>query len=102
MPVDRASKNTKNCCVMCFTIQFNFALDKGRLKVLLEADVEHDDWQVYYLVKNFRIPGHTEAGILPEIRIKKTDGQWVHRDSGWRTDLSEAVGWAIDKVTAAM
>jgi hypothetical protein len=87
---------------MCCIIQFNFAIDKGPLKVLLEADVERDDRGIYYLVKNFRIPGHTASGILPEIRIKKIDGHWVHRDSGWQTELSEVVGEAIDKAMVAL
>jgi hypothetical protein len=95
-------KATKICCVMYSIIQFNFALDKGPLKVILEADVERDDPGVYYLVKNFRIPGHKETGILPEIKIKKIDGRWVHRDSGWHTELSEVVGEAIDKAIVAL
>lgn len=81
---------------MVTTIQFNFSLDKGRLEVLLEADVRHDDPSAFYRVKNFRVPGSSSISILPEIQIKKTDGHWVHKDSGWHTELSEAVGKAID------
>ena len=83
---------------MSYTIQFNFELDGGRLKVLLEADVEHDTQGIYYLVRSFRLAGQNHTGILPDIRIKKFDGRWVHRDSGWVTALSEAVGEEIDKV----
>ena len=82
---------------MLSSIQFNFTLDKGRLEVLLEADIEPHHQDIFYLVKNFRIAGHRASGILPEIRIKKADGHWVHCDSGWRSDLSEAVGKAIEK-----
>jgi hypothetical protein len=47
--------------------------------------------------KNFRIPGHATTRALPEIKIKKKDDDWVHHDSGWRTELSQAVGEALDK-----
>lgn len=83
------------------TIQFYFALDKGRLEVLLEADVEYDGPRIFYQVKNFRMPGSSSARILPDIKIKKRDGRWVHGDSGWHTELSEAVGKAIDKIGLA-
>ena len=86
---------------MVTTIQFNFALDKGRLEVLLEADVQHDDRGVFYQIKNFRMPGSSSSNILPEIKIKKIDGHWVHGDSGWKTELSEAVGKALDKAGVA-
>lgn len=82
---------------MVTTIQFNFSLDKGRLEVLLEADVQQDDPGVFYRVKNFRMPGSSSIRILPEIQIKKTDGHWVHSDSGWQSELSKAVGAAIEK-----
>jgi hypothetical protein len=86
---------------MLFTIQFNFALDKGPLKVLLAADVEQDDQGILYFVKNFRVTGHRHTGIMPEIKIKRIDGRWVHRDSGWQTELSKAAGEAIDRAVAA-
>ena len=88
---------TKKLHRMVATIQFNFSLDKGPLEVLLEADVQHDDMGVFYRVKNFRMPANSSISILPEIQIKKTDGRWVHSDSGWQTELSKAVGLAIDR-----
>lgn len=81
---------------MCSTIQFNFALDDGRLDVVLEADIEQCPHDVY-VVRNFRMPGHKQSDILPEMYIKKVNGRWVHRDTGWHTALSEAAGAAIDK-----
>lgn len=86
---------------MVTTIQFNFSLDKGRLEVLLEADVQYDDLGVSYRIKNFRVPGSSSISILPEIQIKKIDGHWVHSDSGWQTELSETVGKALDKAGLA-
>ena len=77
------------------SIQFYFTLDDRRPEVLLEADIELDSRGIY-TIKNFRMPGHKQTAILPEIRIKKNDeGHWVHCDSGWQTALSEAVGRAI-------
>jgi|SRR6185437_8794036 len=87
---------------MVTTIEFNFSLDKGRLEVLLEADVQLDDRGLFCRVKNFRVPGSSSLSILPEIQIKKTDGHWVHSDSGWHTELSKAVGAAIDKAGIAI
>lgn len=81
---------------MLSSIQFNFALEKGRLEVLLEADIHAEDQGTCYLVTDFRIRGHAAADVLPQIRIEKKDGRWVHCDSGWRSDLSEAAGKAID------
>lgn len=81
---------------MCSTIQFTFTLDQGQLNVLLEAEIipcPHG----FYIAKSFHVPGHRQTAILPEITIKKVDGHWVHKDSGWQTTLSEAVGQAIEK-----
>jgi hypothetical protein len=82
---------------MSFTVQFMFVPDEGQLNVLLEADVETDAQNIHFCVRNFRVPGHVRRGILPEIFIKRSQGRWVHRDSGWQTPLSEAVGEAIEK-----
>ena len=77
-------------------IVFDFKIDQTRLQIQLMADVEVHHSDVYYVVKNFRLPGRPQGAIMPEMKIKKVKGQWVHTDSGKSTDLSEAVGQAID------
>lgn len=99
MPLVPGIHHNQFCCDMCSIIQFNFVLEEGRLNVLLEADVQ-EDVRGIFTVNNFRIPGHKQTDILPEICIKKVDGHWVHRDSGWQTALSEAAGTAIEKTTS--
>ncbi|HUB59108.1 MAG TPA: hypothetical protein VL978_00320 [Puia sp.] len=79
-----------------FTITFLFKADAGRLVVPLDADVEQHRSLKFYSVKNFRPQGSDGPGILPEVRIRKSSGRWVHVDSEKETDLSEAIGAAID------
>ena len=62
----------------------------------LEADVQEHHSETYYVVTNFRVPGTTRNAILPEITIQKRKDSWVHRDSGQVSELSAAVGAAID------
>jgi hypothetical protein len=100
-----------------YNIRFDFMLDAARLNIILEADVQEHHSDIFYKVTNIRIPGHagqasqahhagqtghthsaghTSAPILPEIAIRKHHGLWVHTDSGKATDLSIAIGKAID------
>ncbi|HEV2353943.1 MAG TPA: hypothetical protein VGR89_06860 [Puia sp.] len=78
-----------------FFVEFEFSADQGRLKVHLTADVEIHHSDVYYVVKNFRTASHEH--LLPDVRIKKLQGKWVHTDSEKGTAISEAVGQAIDR-----
>lgn len=81
-----------------FTISFQFAADGGRLIVPLEADVEQHRSKTYYVIRNFRPRGSTGPSVLPELRIRKMSGRWVHVDSEKETDLGEAIGAAIDRI----
>ena len=80
-----------------FSITFDFAADQGQLKIRLAADVEIHHSNVYYIVKNFRPPRQEATSVLPDIRIRKVNGRWVHTDSEKESMLSEAVGHAIDQ-----
>jgi len=80
-----------------FSIRFGFLVDATTLNITLEADVQQHHSDTFYNVSNFRIPGHALRHILPEITIRKEHGLWVHTDSGKATDLSIAVGQAIDE-----
>lgn len=79
-----------------YTVRFNFLVDAARLNVILEADVEEHHSDTYYVISNFRIPGHGNRPALPPIKICNKNGDWVHTDSGQTTDLSTAVGKAIE------
>ena len=82
-----------------FLVDFEFSADQGRLKVHLTADVEVHHSDVYYIVKNFRTASHEH--LLPDVRIKKLHGNWVHTDSEKGTAISEAAGKAIDQYLAS-
>ena len=79
-----------------YTIAFNFLADDGRLKVDLLADVELHHSQPYYIIRNFKTIGRGTSSGLPEIRLKRVKGLWVHTDSGKVSDLGNAIGQAID------
>ena len=80
-----------------YTIGFNFRLDHSNLTIPLTADIEIHHSETFYVVKNFRTKSQRERSILPDMRIKKANGMWVHCDSGKETTLSMEVGQAIDK-----
>jgi hypothetical protein len=85
----------KNYC-----IAFNFRLDHSNLTVPLTADIEVHHSDTFYVVKNFRTKAQKERSVLPDVRIKKANGIWVHCDSGKETTLSMEVGDAIDRYEA--
>ena len=80
-----------------YSISFNFRLDQSSLTIPLTADIEVHHSDTFYVVKNFRTRSQKERSILPDVRIKKANGMWVHCDSGKETTLSMEVGEAIDK-----
>jgi hypothetical protein len=79
-----------------YTVRFEFPVDAARLNVILEADVQEHHSETYYVISNFRKPGHGNRPALPPIQIRRQEGVWVHTDSGQATDLSTAVGKAIE------
>jgi len=79
-----------------FQIRFDFLVDTERLNITLEADVQEHHSDTYYIIGNFRIPGHGSQNILPEITIRKEKGLWVHTDSHKASELSKAAGKAIE------
>jgi hypothetical protein len=83
-----------------YSIAFNFRLDNSNLTVPLTADIEVHHSDTFYIVKNFRTKTQKERSVLPDVRIKKANGVWVHCDSGKETTLSMEVGDAIDRYEA--
>jgi hypothetical protein len=90
------AKTSRIMITATYPIRFNFLVDSARLDITLEADVQEHHSASYYVVGNFHVPGHRKRTALPQISVKKAKGVWVHTDSGKSTELSLAVGKAID------
>lgn len=50
-----------------------------------------------YTITNIRRTEQENGALLPPIQIKKKGDQWVHTDSEKETDLSLAIGQAIEE-----
>jgi|HubBroStandDraft_6_1064221.scaffolds.fasta_scaffold2306290_1 hypothetical protein len=50
-----------------------------------------------YTITNIRRIEQENGSLLPPIQIKKKGDQWVHTDSEKETDLSLAIGQAIEE-----
>ncbi len=83
-----------------YSIAFNFRLEHSNLTIPLTADIEVHHSETYYVVKNFRIQSQKVRSVLPDVRIKKVNGLWVHCDSSKETTLSMEAGQAIDRYEA--
>jgi len=79
-----------------YTIAFTYLLDNGKFKVDLIADVEAIEPHTLYSIRNFRTSRSSERYVLPDIKIKKHNDLWVHPDSEKESELSRAVGLAIE------
>lgn len=76
-------------------IRFTFVIHPTKINIEMEADVRPDESNSHFIVSNFRTSRHGAASVLPDIRIRKKSQSWVHIDSEKETDLSRAVGEAI-------
>jgi len=79
-----------------YTIAFTYLLDNGKFRVDLLADVEAIEPNRLYSVKNFRTHRSNERQVLPDVQLKKHKGLWIHPDSEKESELSRAVGAAIE------
>jgi hypothetical protein len=87
-----------------FKIQFDFPLEHSSIVIKLEAVATLHHSVPYYKINGFNYTNHlidNEMSVLPEQEIlrKEKDGQqrWVHKDSERETQLSNAIGTAIEK-----
>jgi hypothetical protein len=94
----RGKINSYKAMKSSFTIDFDFRVDNGRFKIRLRADIELQGSTGFYLVKNFRIEGREGPAVIPDVLLRKAEGQWVHTDSGKTSDLSVVIGQAIERV----
>jgi len=75
-------------------IHFSFRLMES-VEVELKGNIERSDG--VYLIRDIR-PAHKEAGsLLPPVKLKKVKGAWVHSDSLKTSNLSAAIGKALDE-----
>jgi len=81
----------------CITVQFRYELRPDSIFIDLIADVEplKDGG---YLVKNIRKRIEAIESLIPAFILQKWNGEWAHKDSGKETNLSEAIGRAIDQL----
>jgi hypothetical protein len=85
-------------------IRFDFPLADSNVTVSLRASATLHHSDPYYVVENFRFAGSNgsyEPSILPTQEIQKIRRNdtpvWVHKDSQRESQLSIAMGGAIDK-----
>jgi hypothetical protein len=78
------------------TIEFSFELRADSISIDLIADVESMK-DGGYLVKNIRKRLEVIESLIPPFILEKSNGKWTHKDSGKETNLSDAVGKAIDQ-----
>ena len=86
-----------------FKIQFDFPLDRSSIVIKLEAVATLHHSVPYYKVNGFNYTNHVienDISVLPEqeIILQEKDGRkrWVHKDSERETQLSNAIGRAIE------
>jgi hypothetical protein len=87
-----------------FTIRFDFPLEQSSVIIKLEAKVSIHHSITYYRVHAFNYTHHeveNDISLLPEqeIMMVEKDGakRWVHKDSERETQLSMAIGKAIEE-----
>ncbi len=88
-----------------FKIRIMLPLEQSSHIVNLEAKAQLHHSSPYYIVDGFNYPDHTAGNtisFLPEQKIRQIkEGQiskWVHTDSDKETQLSIAIGEAIEQV----
>lgn len=86
-----------------FKIHFNFPLQHSLHTIALQASVTLHHSEPYYVVEAFRFAGvdKDQRSLLPAIQLKNVkigDGIsiWVHKDSERESELSIAIGKAIE------
>lgn len=75
-------------------IYFSFRLMES-VEVALKGTIEHSDG--IYLIREIR-PAHKDTGsLLPPVTLKRLEGVWVHSDSLKPSNLSMAIGRALEE-----
>jgi len=65
------------------------------VELALKGGIEHSDG--IYLIKDIR-PAHKEGGsLLPPVKLRKVEAVWVYSDSLKPSNVSMAIGKALDR-----
>jgi len=78
-----------------FTISFLYDIIQETLQVHLSAEIEMTAENTC-IVRNIRHIHTTESPLLPEMQLINNDGSWVHKEGGKESNISRAIGQAID------
>jgi hypothetical protein len=77
------------------SISFSLVLvDSLHLKLKGDIDIHPNGT---YTITDIRRADQQTGSLLPPIRLRKKGDHWVHPDSDKETDLSLAIGSAIDQ-----
>jgi hypothetical protein len=68
----------------------------GALTVHLSAEIEMISGSTF-LVSNIRRMASDESPLLPELKLIKDNGKWEHSETGKESNISKALGVAIDR-----
>lgn len=79
-----------------FTISFIYEILPTSLQVHLCAEIELID-KTTCIVRNIRRIDIDESPLLPLLHLKKNDSTWLHNDSNKESNISQAIGAAVDK-----
>jgi hypothetical protein len=85
-----------------FAITFDYQLENSSVILQLIAVVELYHIQPYYLVNGISVVNRPGGAVLPDMKIRRLDGKWVHRDSDKESTLSAIAGAAIDEYEKKM
>jgi hypothetical protein len=82
-----------------YDIYFDYYLERSGDAVRLQASVIREESDKSYIVRDIRPIHRSHGSIIPDVQLKRKNGYWVHIDSEKETDLSIAIGKAIDTTT---
>jgi hypothetical protein len=85
-----------------FAITFDYQLENSSVTLPLIAVVELYQVKPYYLVNGISVLNRPGGSVLPDMKIRRLEGKWVHRDSDKESTLSAIAGAAIDEYERKM
>jgi hypothetical protein len=81
---------------LVFTISFVYEILPDALQVDLSAEIEMVGYDCC-LVREIRRINSNESPLLPEMKLQKNLGRWIHSASGNESNISRTIGEAISR-----
>jgi hypothetical protein len=81
---------------LVFTISFTYEILPESLQVDLSAEIEMMAYDCC-LVRGIRRVHSNESPLLPEMKLLKSNGRWIHSDNGSESNISRTIGEAISR-----